>query len=216
MVLVTYRLTGEHLTPAVIRVGEHETPVWMQARWTEGEFVRYINNNGCGHCCTAMAARLHGVDIDPYKEYVLCRSLWGEPKEDQGHWLTTAGIVKVLRSLNVRATGFGVKQIGSKKATEQILSALQDGKQVIFTSNPDDYPDNPFSKGYHWVMAVAIQEDGTILIANSSDKATPQGIQTVSADIIEKALFREATAPEDMTWGDPDRIHVGSGYIIVG
>lgn len=213
---VQYTFTSEYLTPAVIRVGEFETPVWMQQRWQDGEFSCYVNKNGCGHCCTAMAAQLHGVDIDPHREYEHCRRLWGPPAEHQGNWLSTMGIVKVLHSLGVPAEGFGVRQIGAKAATEQILAALQTGKQVIFTSNPDDYPDNPFSKGYHWVMAVQLREDGRVLIANSSDKAVPDGIQLVTADQIEKSLFREATAPQDMTWGEEARIHVGSGYIIVG
>ena len=211
-----YILTGEALTPAVIRIGDRETPVWHQKQWPDGEFACYIHNNGCGHCCAAMAARLHGVDLDPYREYELCRSLWGEPTPEQGHWLTTAGVKKVLRSLNVPAESFGVKQVGAANATAHILAALKEGKQVIFTSNPDDDPDNPFSKGYHWVMAVAQMEDGSILIANSSDQAAPLGVQTVTPEVIQKALFAEALAPEDMTWGEADRIHEGSGYVIVG
>lgn len=213
---VVYALTGEALTPAVIRAGNQETPVWMQQRWQDGEFAMYIRNNGCGHCCAAMAARLYGVQLTPYTEYLHCRKLWGEPTEKQGHWLTTAGIVKVLNSLGVPAQGFGVAQFGAKKATGHILSALAAGKQVLFTSNPDHYPENPFSKGYHWVMAVSLQDDGTILIANSSEKATTEGIQFVEPDAIEKALFGESTAPDEMTWGDPDRIYEGSGFIIVG
>ena len=213
---MSYYFTNEHLTPAVVRVGEYETPVWMQQRWEEGEYAQFIRNNGCGHCCAAMAARLQGVTIDPYEEYVHCLSLWGEPTGDQGNWLSTAGVEKVLRSLGVPAQGFGVKDQGAKQATEHILAALKEGKQVIFTSNPDHYPDNPFSKGYHWVMAVSVQEDGTVLIANSSEKAAPEGIQFVLPEVIEKALFKEATAPKDMTWGELQRIHEGSGYIIVG
>ena len=212
----TYTLTGEHLTPAVIAVGDRQTPVWMQHRWQDGGYVGYINNNGCGHCCVAMAARLHGVSINPYQEYEYCRMLWGEPTGDQGHWLSTAGVVKVLRSLGVPAEGFGVKPLGVKKAMETILAALHGGKQVIFTSDPDDDPDNPFSKGYHWVMAVSMQEDGTVLIANSSEKAAVNGVQTVMAETIERALFRESIAPEDMTWGEGERIHEGSGFVIVG
>ena len=181
-----------------------------------GEFANFIRNNGCGHCCAAMAAGLHGVAIDPHEEFVRCRTLWGAPSGDQGPWLSTAGIVKVLESLGVPAQGFGVKPLGAKKATEHILQSLRDGKQVIFTSDPDHYPDNPFSKGYHWVMAVAVLDDGQILIANSSEAAAPNGIQTVMPEVIEKALFTQATAPEDMTWGELQRIHEGSGYIIVG
>ena len=206
----------ENLISAVVRVGERETPVWSQSRWEHDEYAKFIRNNGCGHCCAAMAANLQGIEIDPYEEYVRCLCLWGEPTGDQGNWLSTAGIEKVLRSLGVPAQGFGVKHQGRKKATEHILSALQEGKQVIFGSDPDHYPENPFSRGYHWVMAVCLQEDGTVLIANSSEKAAPAGIQSVRPDVIEKALFKEATSPKDMTWGEQNRIHEGSGYIVVG
>ena len=216
MQYATYTLTGEHLTPAVIRVGDHETPVWMQQRWEEGGFAGFIVQNGCGHCCVAMAARLHGVMIDPYEEFLHCRKLWGEPNETQGPWLSASGVVKSLQALGVAAEGFGVKPMGVKKAMETILAALHGGKQVIFTSNPDDDPENPFSKGYQWVMAVSMQEDGSVLIANSSEKAAVNGIQTVLPETIERALFRESTAPEDMTWGEADCIHEGSGFIIVG
>lgn len=207
---------NEHLISATVRVGAYETPVWMQNRWEDGEHAQFIRNNGCGHCCVAMAARLQGVTINPYEEYVRCLSLWGEPTGDQGNWLSSAGVEKMLKSLGVPAQSFGVKDQGSKQATVHILEALQEGKQVIFTSNPDHYPENPFSKGYHWVMAVELQEDGTVLIANSSEKAAPEGIQSVLPEVIEKALFEEATAPKDMTWGEAARIHEGSGYIIVG
>ena len=210
--------TGQAEVPAILRIGAYETPVWMQQRWTEGEFSQYVRRNGCGHCCTAMAARLHGVQLDPHQEFAYCRTLWGAPAEDwgQGPWLSTAGIGKVLRSLGVPAQEYGVKQTGSKAALDSILRALPEGKQVIFTSNPDEYPENPFSKGYHWVLAADILNDGRILIANSSENAAPTGIQCVTPEMIEKALFREATAPEDMTWGETDRIGEGSGYIIVG
>ena len=30
---VKYGLTGDALTPAVVTVGEHKTPVWLQKRW---------------------------------------------------------------------------------------------------------------------------------------------------------------------------------------
>ena len=130
--------------------------------------------------------------------------------------MVTVGVVKVLQSLQVPAEGFGVKQTGPREAVKRIVQALRAGKQVIFTSNPDDDPDNPFSKGYHWVMAVSIGEDDSILIANSSAKAAPEGVQFVTADVIERALFREAMAPMDMTWGETERIHEGSGYVIVG
>ena len=211
-----YTLTGDVSIPAVLRIGAYETPVWNQQGWNSGEFSAFVNKNGCGHCCVAMAARLHGVCIDPHEEFVRCRALWGAPAGDQGPWLSAAGVAKVLRSLQVPAEAFGVKEQGTKQAAEHILCALREGRQVIFTSNPERDPENPFSKGYHWVMAVAVREDGAVLIANSSGKAAPDGMQIVLPQTVEKALFCEAMAPEDMTWGETERIHEGSGYIIVG
>ena len=211
-----WHYTTDKNAPAVITRGAYATPVWMQNLWFEGEYATYIQNNGCGHCCVAMAAMLHGVMIDPHREYALCRELWGLPKENQGHWLPAAGVEKVLHHLGIPAISYGVAEDGARESTGKILSALECGKLVIFTSNPDDYPDNPFSDGYHWVMAVARGNDGNILIANSSLDAAPTGIQFVSPDAIEKALFREAIAPKDMTWGEEARIHIGSGYVIVG
>ena len=213
---ITLYATGEVLAPTIVRVGEQETPIWLQHRWQNGAYATYINKNGCGHCCAAMAARLHGVDMDPHREYEYCCSLWGEPEGDQGHWLSAAGVAKVLRSLGVPAEEFGVKPIGVPRATKHILDVLREGKQVIFTSDPNRYPDNPFSSGSHWVMAVALQADGTVLIANSSEQFTSEGIQSVKPDVIEKALFLESTAPDDMTWGEGSRIQEGSGYIVVG
>ena len=213
---VTLLTTGNPLAPTIVRIGKYETPVWLQHRWQRGEFATYINKNGCGHCCTAMAARLHGVDIDPHREYEHCRSLWGEPTGDQGHWLSASGVAKVLRSLNIPAEEYGVYPNDARQATEHILMALQEGKQVIFTSNPDHDPHNPFSAGYHWVMALSLQTDGTILIANSAEQFAPDGIQRVTSDAIENALFKDSVAPKDMTWGENERIHVGSGYVMVG
>ncbi|MBQ9859768.1 MAG: hypothetical protein IJO76_03710 [Clostridia bacterium] len=213
---ITLRAGDSALAPTILRIRNNETPVWLQHRWQSGPFAAFINRNGCGHCCTAMAARLFGVDIDPHQEYAYCRTLWGEPTNDQGHWLSAAGVAKILRSLSVPAKEFGVKHNGAKKATEHILSALRQGKAVIFTSDPQRYPDNPFSSGAHWVMAVSLEKDGTILVANSAEKFAPTGIQYVMPKEIEKALFPESTAPPEMTWGEHNRIGEGSGYIVVG
>ena len=86
----------------------------------------------------------------------------------------------------------------------------------IFASDPDDYPDNPFSTGYHWVLAVGFYDDEHILIANSSEKAAQNGIQLVTADIIEKALFVNSTVASDLTWGELERLYEGCGYIVIG
>ena len=210
---ISYALTGESAVPSVITVGTNSSPVWLQHRREDGEFAYYIRRNGCGHCCAAVAARLNGIDIDPYREYLLCRELWGPPAEGQDHFQTVGGIVKVLTHLGVKAKAFGVPD--RAWAQEQIVTALSAGKQVIFWSQPGEhFPENPFSKTAHYVLAAGIQADGKILIANSSEKAAPDGIQIVDAADIGKALYEGSTAG-NLTWGTDD-LSACAGYVIVG
>lgn len=105
MELVTFERTNDPAIPAMIRIGQQQTPVWIQSAWTQVEYALYIRRNGCGHCCTAMAARLQGIQIDPYQAYLLCRQLWGDPEEAKGqdHFQTVAGIVKILQHLHIPA-----------------------------------------------------------------------------------------------------------------
>ena len=160
-----------------------------------------------------MALALHGIPLDPHAEFSLCRALWGEPGDGQGNWQSASGIVKILRYHGVAAKCFGVPD--SERAATHIEEALRAGKQVIFWSQPSlDFPENPFSKNAHYVMAVGYTEGGDILIANSSEKAAPCGVQTVDIDTVRRALF-EGADPIDATWGLHDLPHSG-GYIVVG
>ena len=65
-----YSFTNDPLKPATIFLGDHQTPVWIQQRWEEGEYAGFIQKNGCGHCCVAMAARLQGVDLTPMRNFL--------------------------------------------------------------------------------------------------------------------------------------------------
>ena len=216
---VTYTLTNDAAIPAVIQIGERTTPVWFQQRWEQGEYAEFINKNGCGHCCTAMAARLHGVNIDPHTEFAYCRQQWGIPQKElpyQENWISVSGIVKVLTQLNIKAEGFGVPVNKEKISAEHILKALSEGKQVIIWSQPSEkFPDNPFSKGSHYVLAAGYDANGKIVIANSSEKWTSTGIQLVDALTIEKALY-SGSQPLDMTWGESKRHADCAGYVVVG
>ena len=218
MELAYFKRTEEKDIPAVVYANGRETPVWIQSAWTEGEYAQYIRQNGCGHCCTAMAARLWGVQIDPYEEYMLCRQLWGAPDEKNGqdHFLTVGGIVKVLHHLNIPARCYGVPEQRPKEATDHILRCLQDGKQVIFVSDPFPDPGNVFSTGYHYVMAVGFAADSRILIANSSEKTSKGGVQCVTPECVEKALYQGGTADMDMTWGVVETLYKGCTYVVVG
>lgn len=215
---VSYSRTGNAAVPAIIRVKEQETPVWIQSAWETGEFAQYIRRNGCGHCCTAMAARLQGVALDPYQEYLLCRKLWGEPDVEKGqdHFLTVAGIVKVLQHLSIPAQCFGVAEGEQQAAASHIVTCLQAGKQVILISDPFRDPGNVFSTGYHYVLAVGFDADGKILIANSSEKTCTGGIQTVTAQTIQRALYAGGTADPQMTWGVVETLEKGCTYVVVG
>ncbi|MBR2930274.1 MAG: hypothetical protein IKC32_03485 [Clostridia bacterium] len=215
-----YRKTSSELIPVYVSLGDMETPVWMQQLWEEGEYALYVRKNGCGHCCAAMALMMHGVDMDPHREYALCRELWGAPRDEgerrQGNFQSIAGISKILGRYGVPTRVYGVSD--REVAIANILSALEDGKQVIFESHPrPDFPENPFSPGEHWVMAIGFVEDGRILVANSSLRATAEGYQLVDAATIRDALYLGAAPEDDLTWGEWSNEHItGVGYIIVG
>jgi len=217
---VFYTLTNDLFAPAVVHAGGCSTPVWRQNRWESGPYAVYIRKNGCGHCCTAMAARLHGVDLTPAAEYEHCRNIWGAPKEvgnpRQDHYMSVCGISKVLSGLGIPAVCFGVPKTGVSEARLQILQALSAGKQVIFWSHPSpENPDNPFSAGEHYVLAAGITETGKILIANSSERAAPCGVQLVDADTVAAALYL-GSCPADTTWGEPEHMENCAGFVIVG
>jgi hypothetical protein len=218
MTYATYKIIGTELIPSEVFLGDASTPVWHQAKWSEGEYEEFVRKNGCGHCCAAMALNLHGIKITPHEEFTLCRKLWGEPNREQefpqGNYQTVQGIAKILRHHGVPAECFGVPT--REHAAAHIESVLREGKQVIFWSAPrEDFPENPFSTGAHYVMAVGYTEKGEILIANSSQKKAPIGVQTVDVDTIAKALYLGAD-PTDKTWGEKgDHIHC-AGYVVVG
>ena len=213
MTYASYRLTDDDYIPTYVMLDGREAPVWRQARWDTGEYREFIVKNGCGHCCAAMALSLHGVTLDPHGEFSLCRTLWGEPNDKEGNWQSASGIAKILGYHGVAAACFGVAD--RDHAAAHIDEALRAGKQVIFWSQPSpDFPENPFSKNAHYVMAVGYTEGGEILIANSSEKAASLGVQTVDIDTVRRALF-EGADPIDATWGLHDLPRSG-GYVVVG
>lgn len=221
MTYASYKVRDDEKIPVTVTLGEREMPVWIQQRWETGEYAIYVRKNGCGHCCCAMALRLYGIDIDPHEEYALCRKLWGEPRAEgadrQGNFQSVTGITEILNYHGIHAECFGVPD--RESAIAHITAALREGKPVIFESHPrEDFPDNPFSPGEHWVMAVGYTEDGKILVANSSERAAtcPEGINLTDEETIAKALYLGAT-PKDYTWGQwEDEFLHGTGYIIVG
>lgn len=212
--MVSYIRHEDALIPATVCLGERSTPVWIQTQWQQGEFAVYIRKNGCGHCCTAMTANLYGVSIDPYGVYTLCRQLWGPPENGQDHFLSVGGITKVLRHLQIPAQCYGVAK--GQEAAEHIVDCLRQGKQVILISDPFKDPGNLFSTGYHYVLAVGLQEDGGILIANSSETVTAGGVQTATRQQIASALYQGGTANEEMTWGEIERLWEGCTYVVAG
>ena len=124
----SFRRTGDPFIPACVTVNGFESPVWLQKLWPDGPHTRYIRNNGCGHCCAAMAARLHGVpDIDPLAEYTQCLTLWGEPDSGHDHFITARGIAEVLGSFGVAAEAAGVPAdaAGRMQLRQRIDGALR-------------------------------------------------------------------------------------------
>lgn len=167
---------------------------------------------------------MHGYEIAPLAEYILCRELWGAPNEilnfdgtksGQGNFQSVMGITKIIRHFGVPAECFGIPEL--KSVGEHIESVLKEGRQVIFCTRPRaDNTDNPFSTGYHWVMAVGYTEGGKMLVANSSEKYTSCGVQEVDIDTVLCALCLGAH-PADFTWGWwSEDFKEGTGYIVVG
>ncbi len=215
MISVNYRFTGNAKIPAEVTVSGKTTPVWIQQLWEDGEYKEYVQRNGCGHCCVSMAASLHGIKINPHEEYAYCRKIWGAPEEPQQHFLSVTGIAKVLESLGISAKAYPV--LDRATATAQITEALDEGKMVIFVSKPcEEYPENPFSKGSHWVLAVGYDADGKIIDAKSSNHpATAESVQCVTLETIHDALYVGETL-EDRTWGILKPMTPGVGFVIVG
>lgn len=217
---VTYRFTQNNKIPAEIFLNGHTTPVWIQSKWESGEYAKYIIQNGCGHCCTAMALNLHGIKIDPHEEFILCRQLWGEPHKEEpikeDNFQSANGICLILKEFGLKAEKFGSYKKTKEEVIKHLRNSLESGKQIIFWSHPSDkLPNNPFSTGEHYVIAVGLSENGKILIANSSQKGTAKnGIQYTDYETIYLSLFEESE-PLDFTWGRHDLAHSG-GYVVVG
>ncbi len=213
-----YELTGNEYFPSIVSIGDRSTPVWRQQRWDNGKYQEFIRKNGCGHCCASMALRLNGIDIDPHKEFTLCRELWGQPQKDrefpQDNLQSVAGITMILRHYGVKADYFGVPDLAT--AEKHFDEALRAGKQIIFWSHPtEEFPDSPFSPHEHYVLAVGYTEDGNILVANSSERWTATAVHEVPMQTVMQALFLGAD-PIDMTWGERDHYINCSGYVVVG
>ncbi|MBQ2865582.1 MAG: C39 family peptidase [Clostridia bacterium] len=214
MVYADYKVLNSIPVISQVTIGDKSTPVWQQFFWETGEYQEFVRKNGCGHCCATMALNLYGIKIDPHQEFTLCRKLWGEPTEHQGNFQTVSGITKILRHYGVPAEFFGVPS--QEIAKKHIEKSLCDGKQVIFwTPGKSTFPESPFSMRAHYVMAVGYTKDGQILVANSSHKMAPTGVQMVDIDTIARALYFGAE-PNDKTWGERD-FHVNNaGYVVVG
>ena len=215
--MADYIFTNNEKIPAKISVDMSTSPVWIQQLWDEGEYASFIRYNGCGHCCAAMALSLKGIRITPHEEFELCRKMWGVPDEQNGeyNYQSVSGISKVMGNFGIKCEYFGVPKGKSRDAAKHIEDSLKDGKFVIFWSHPSEkLKDNPFSTGEHYVLAFGIDENGKVLIANSSNRTNKNGVQITDTETIEKALF-EGSEPCDCTWGRADLKYTG-GYVIIG
>ena len=121
-----------------------------------------------------------------------------------------------MKEFGIKAEKFGLLRKTKDEVIKHLKESLESGKQIIFWSHPSEkLPDNPFSTGDHYVIAVGLTEDGKILIANSSKKgATQNGIQYTDYETVYLSLYEEAD-PLDFTWGRHDLAHSG-GYVVIG
>lgn len=205
---VTYAKNSDTLMPYTITQDRVSTPLWNQHKWT-GDYKKYIQANGCGHCCAAMAARLHGVeDITPATEYAKCVKLFGQPKSGQGHYISCKGIMAVLKAYGVSAGYLQVTTPTLSSVKKKITTALKAGKQAILWCHKYSGVDNPFTSSDHYVMAVGYDKKGNIVIANSSGK-----IQLTDIDTIGKSIHHGCTG-KATGWGAG--IAASAGAVIVG
>ena len=219
----TYKFSNNPLIPAQIEHNGKTTPIWMQQRWQDGKYAVYVRQNGCGHCCASMICNLLGVEMNPHKHIEHCVNLWGEPSvapsgNKQYYFLSITGFAKSLNSLGLKCEFYGHKNQGVDNAINHIYNALKQGKLVSFISSPSkNFPNNPFSIGDHYVLAVGITENGKILIANSSTNGIfdiSEGVQEVDLETIKKAL-NPIAEPIDRTWGELEDLHLGIGYLVI-
>ena len=228
MDIATFRINDDEFIPAYVSIRGKETPVWIQQRTPDAEFSKAVQQSGCGHSCTAMALKLLGVeDITPYKAYLRARELFGTPLPPeqspnglrQYHFITPSGVTKVLKSYGFNSKCYPVPLGKRKECVDQMVEALKEGKLVIFISHPSpEFPENPFSKGDHYVLAVGFNRDGKIMVANSSlNGKTPtlgvhEGVENID---IERALWDGGDCI-DATWGNLEILEKITGYIIIG
>ena len=221
---LSYKFTNNDKIPAVLERNGKETPIWMQQRWEDGKYAIYVRQNGCGHCCASMVCNLYGININPHQHIEHCVELWGEPNERESknlqyYFLSVTGLNESLNSFGIPAKVYGHKNQGIDSAIKHIESCLKEGKMVIFVSSPSkEFPDNPFSKGDHYVLAVGMLPSGKVLIANSSINSKydeGEGIHEFDLEIIKKSL-NPVAEPVLRTWGELEDLHLGIGYVVIG
>lgn len=217
---ISYEFTKKPEIPAIITRNGYTTPIWIQQMWEEGEFSKYVQKNGCGHCCTSMALCLNGIEINPHEEFSLCRELWGEPRYGEpfyeDNFASVSGIVKILKHFGVNAKYFGVSEGKTDEATKHIKNMLDEEKMIIIWSQPSErLPENPFSPNDHYVLLLGYDDVGQIVVANSSaNSKAVNGINKVDLNTI-KASLCEDCEPDDYTWGRHNLKHSG-GYVVIG
>ncbi len=212
---VMIKPSDDPLIPVYASLGGFETPVWAQSRWEQGPYAKYVRKNGCGHCCAAMAARLYGVEIDPAMEFDTCVTLWDEPDETHDWFQTARGITEVLRAYGISSSAFGVPEKGEELSLTRHLMecALSSGHPVIFWSHPWEGP-NLFSTGEHYVMAAGYDEEGHVIVLNSSVTTTDAGFHRTDLDTIMQCMYRGSTA-SITGWGTESDLPGCGGIVIV-
>ncbi|MBO7214435.1 MAG: hypothetical protein J6V66_02945, partial [Clostridia bacterium] len=119
---IVIEILNDEKIPVKVKVGEFETPVWIQQRIVTSEYASPLNYSGCGHCSTAMALNLRGQSVAPWDEFARCVELFGEMSvspsgNKQYPFLSVVGMVKVLTSYGLIAKAYGVNNGDRKTAT---------------------------------------------------------------------------------------------------
>ena len=180
MQYASYELIHTDLIPAIVRIGDAATPVWHQAKWSEGEYQEFVRKNGCGHCCAAMALCLHGIDIDvrqvPDLVPILCIAAGAAEGTTR---ILNAARLRIKESDRLCAMANALTVLGV--SVEELPDGLViEGRGSFTGGTVDSVRDHRIAMSAA-VAAIKANAPVTILDAHSAEKSYPHFYQDYQA-----------------------------------
>lgn len=206
--IVTYKSSSDKTAPMTVMQNGVSSPVWNQNVLT-GAYAEALKKHGCGACCAAVAARLHGYKTCT-PETVLQEGVkqWAAPTSNQSYALSCNGMATILENFGIDAASYTVTASNLTNIKSNMTAALKQGKQVILFTHKYDNND-PFGSGDHYVLAVGYDKNGKIVVANSAGGK----VQLTDITTIGKYLYHSCTGKDDF-WLTSSA--ASAGIVIVG